>query len=148
MIRGALLLAALVAVIAAGLYRTHFAHWHSPRTQDLFIAVAMGALGAIISVMSRMAGRGSFSADYEGGRKMVRRLGSLRPFIGAIFALALYFGFASRLVQLGTEQRTIDFYATVSFLAGFSERWARVMLDSTSGTAGTRTRGQSTGASR
>jgi len=136
MMRGALLLAALVGLVAVGLYVADFAHWHSPVTHALFIATAMGGLGAIISVMSRMAGKGSFSADYEVGRKMVRRLGSLRPFIGAIFAVAIYFGLASRLIQIGTEKRTIYFYATVAFLAGFSERWATVMLDGAGITGG------------
>jgi hypothetical protein len=89
----------------------------------------MGGVGAIISVMSRMAGKGAFSIDHEVGRKMVRRLGSLRPFIGATFAVAIYFGLQSKLFQFGTVARTIYFYAAVSFLAGFSERWARVMLD-------------------
>jgi hypothetical protein len=129
MMRGACLLAALVAAVALGLVLGRFHHWHSPTTQALFLTAGMGGAGAIISVMSRMAGRGAFSADHEVGRKMVRRLGSLRPFIGATFAVALYFGFASNLVHLGTERKTIYFYAVVSFLAGFSERWARVMLN-------------------
>ncbi len=133
MMRGGALLGGLVAVIALVLYATHFSRWHSPTTQALFLAAAMGGAGAIISVMSRMAGKGAFSVDHEVGRKMVRRLGSLRPFIGATFAVALYFGFASNLVQLGTEQKTIYFYAIVSFLAGFSERWARLMLHKTGG---------------
>ena len=121
MIRGALLLAIVIGLVAAGLYRSDFDRWHSPVTHDLFLAAAMGALGAIISVMTRMAGKGSFTTDYEVGRKIVRRLGSLRPFI---------FAFASKLIRLGTVPRTIYFYAFVSFLAGFSERWARLMLDS------------------
>jgi hypothetical protein len=82
-----------------------------------------------------MAGKGSFTTDYEVGRKIVRRLGSLRPFIGAIFAVAIYFAFAAKLIRLGTVPRTIYFYAFVSFLAGFSERWARLMLD-TAGSGG------------
>jgi hypothetical protein len=133
MMRGGALLGGLIAVVALVLYATHFARWHSPTTQALFLTAAMGGVGAIISVMSRMAGKGAFSIDHEVGRKMVRRLGSLRPFIGATFAVALYFGFASDLVQLGTEKKTIYFYAIVSFLAGFSERWARLMLHKTGG---------------
>jgi hypothetical protein len=135
MMRGAVLLALVVGLVAGGLYLSDFGRWHSPVTHDLFLAVAMGALGAIISVMTRMAGKGSFTTDYEVGRKIVRRLGSLRPFIGAIFAVAIYFAFAAKLIRLGTVPRTIYFYAFVSFLAGFSERWARLMLD-TAGSGG------------
>jgi len=131
MLRGAGLLAGLVTAVALTLQLSSFSRWHSPTTQALFLTAAMGGAGAIISVMSRMAGKGAFSVDHEVGRKMVRRLGSLRPFIGATFAVAVYFGFASDLVQLGTEKKTIYFYAVVSFLSGFSERWARVMLDRT-----------------
>lgn len=128
MMRGGALLGGLIAVVALGLYAARFPHWHSATTQALFLTAAMGGAGAIISVMSRMGGKGAFSVDHEVGRKMVRRLGSLRPFIGATFAVALYFGFRSNLIQLGTEKKTIYFYAIVSFLAGFSERWARLML--------------------
>lgn len=129
MMRGGALLGGLIAVVALALYASHhFARWHSPTTQALFLTAAMGGAGAIISVMSRMGGKGAFSIDHEVGRKMVRRLGSLRPFIGATFAVALYFGFASDLIPLGANKRTISFYAIVAFLAGFSERWARLML--------------------
>jgi hypothetical protein len=133
MMRGAALLAAVVAASAGVLALTRFDRWHSSTTQALFLVAAMGGVGAIISVMSRMAGKGAFSVDHEVGRKMVRRLGSLRPFIGATFAVALYFGFASNLVQLGTEKKTLSFYAIIAFVSGFSERWARVMLDKATG---------------
>ena len=133
MMRGAALLGGLIAVVALGLYATHFSHWHAPRTQALFLTAAMGGAGAIISVMSRMGGKGAFSVDHEVGRKMVRRLGSLRPFIGATFAVALYFGFASISSGSGRRRQTIYFFAVVSFLAGFSERWARLMLHKTGG---------------
>jgi len=129
MMRGAVLLALTIGLVAFVLELTRFDHWGSGVTQDLFLSAAMGGVGAIISVMSRMAGKGAFSIDHEVGRKMVRRLGSLRPFIGATFAVAIYFGLQSRLFTVGTVPKTIYFYAAVSFLAGFSERWARVMLD-------------------
>jgi hypothetical protein len=128
MMRGAVLLALMIGVVALVLEMSRFDHWHSGVTQNLFLTAAMGGVGAIISVMSRMAGKGAFSTDHEVGRKMVRRLGSLRPFIGATFAVAIYFGLQSRLFQLGTVHKSIYFFGIVGFLAGFSERWARVML--------------------
>ena len=134
MMAGAGLLALLVGAVTLGLYLADFSHWHSPVTQSLLIAVAMGAVGAIISVGSRMAGRGAFYVDPEIGRKTVRHLGSFRPFIGATFAVALYFVLRSDLLQQGEHvHRTIYFFATVSFLAGFSERWAKVMLGRATG---------------
>jgi hypothetical protein len=75
------------------------------------------------------------------GRKPVRRLGFLRPFIGATFALALYVAVKSNLLQLGNiAQPGIYFFATVSFLAGFSERRAQVLLGNVAGGLGGETR--------
>ena len=129
MMFGALLLALLVGVVVGVLYLAGFDHWDSMATQAILITIAMGAVGAIVSVMSRMAGRGAFSVDYEVGRKAVRRLGSFRPFIGATFGLALYFGLESNLFQIDMTNKTVYFYAIVGFLSGFSERWAKVLLD-------------------
>jgi hypothetical protein len=112
---------------------------HEPRIQYLAVSITMGALGAIVSVMTRMATPGSFNTDFEVGRKPVRRLGLLRPFIGATFALALYIAVKSDLLNLDgvAEEQGIYFFATVSFLAGFSERRAKVLLGSVAGGAGT-----------
>jgi hypothetical protein len=103
-------------------------------TQTLFISLAMGAGGAILSVMTRMARANGFNIDYEVGRKSARFLGSLRPWIGAMFALALYLAMKSGVVEVLTQaERTAYFYATVAFLAGFSERWAKVLFDGVTG---------------
>jgi hypothetical protein len=74
----------------------------------------------------------SFSLDYEVGRKAIRRIGSFRPVIGAIFAVVLYFALRGGLLQLKTASgnNTTFFYATLAFLAGFSERRARIVLGS------------------
>jgi hypothetical protein len=130
-----LILAALV-----GWYKDGFGvvDLHEPRIQYLGVCITMGALGAIVSVMTRMATPGSFNTDFEVGRKPVRRLGYLRPFIGATFALALYIAVKSDLLQLGNVATPgIYFFATVSFLAGFSERRAKVLLGNVAGGAGT-----------
>jgi hypothetical protein len=111
---------------------------HEPRIQYLGVCLTMGALGAIVSVMTRMATAGAFSSDFEVGRKPIRRLGFLRPFIGATFALALYLAVKSNLLELGNiADPGIYFFATVSFLAGFSERRAKVLLGNVAGGVGT-----------
>jgi hypothetical protein len=130
-----LLAAALVGWYADGLGVIDL---HEPRIQYLTVCVTMGALGAIVSVMTRMASAGGFDTDFEVGRKPVRRLGLLRPFIGATFALALYIAVQSDLLEIGNVPKPgIYFFATVSFLAGFSERRAEVLLGSVAGGAGT-----------
>ena len=65
-------------------------------------------------------------------------LGFLRPFIGATFALVLYIAVKSNLLELGNVAKPgIYFFATVSFLAGFSERHAKVLLGNVAGGVGT-----------
>jgi hypothetical protein len=87
--------------------------------------------------MGRMASANGFNLDYEVGRKSVRRLGSLRPWIGATFALAIYLALKSSLLEIGqVKNPDIYFYATIAFVAGFSERRAKVLLDGIGGGVG------------
>ena len=100
-------------------------------TKNFFVCYTMGAVGAVVSVLTRMSQRGDDAfVDYEVGRPALRRVGSFRPVIGAVFAVVLYFGLKSGLITLttGTKDPSTFFYATLAFTAGFSERWARVLL--------------------
>jgi flagellar hook-basal body complex protein FliE len=105
---------------------------HSSRTQELSTSYAMGAIGAVVSVMIRMASASAtaFKLDYEVGRASLQRLGSFRPFIGAIFAVVLYFALKGGLLQIrpASDKTPLYFYAAFAFIAGFSERWAKVIL--------------------
>ena len=134
MIWGGAILAALVG--AAFLLGWAFG-WLDPndvRVQVFFVTLAMGATGAMLSVMTRMAKANGFNIDYEVGRKPARFLGALRPWIGAMFALALYIAIRGGVVSVLPEvEQTVFFFAAIAFLAGFSERWAKVLIDSVSG---------------
>jgi len=115
-------------------------HNYLSDTKTIFICYGMGAVGAVISVLTRMSQTGKAGdafIDYEVGRPALRRVGSFRPVIGAVFAVVLYFALQSGLVNLQTSdgakigeinQTTTFFYAALAFMAGFSERWARVLL--------------------
>jgi hypothetical protein len=71
-----------------------------------------------------------FELEYEVGRKTIRRLGSFRPLIGAIFGVAAYFIVQSGLLQIEpAEGNEFFFFTIVAFLAGFSERWTKVIFD-------------------
>ena len=138
MIIGTALCGLGIGLAAVILWAVGDLHPHRTATRELFASVAMGAVGAIVSVMGRMASSSGFNLDYEVGRKSVRRLGSLRPWIGATFALAIYLALKSSLLQIGQVNKPdIYFYATIAFVAGFSERRAKVLLDGIGGGAGT-----------
>lgn len=107
----------------------HVLNLHSLGIRTFFACVAAGALGAVVSVLSRMAGRrGGFIVDHEIGENGIRRLGSYRPFIGATFGLALYFLARTTLLHLDDGVKKFPFFVILAFLAGFSERWAQVVL--------------------
>jgi hypothetical protein len=99
--------------------------------REFFGSLIAGALGAIVSVMSRI-GSGRFRLRYDIGRRYPIFLGSMRPVIGVVFALAFYFAVTSSLLDLfklpTDENRRFYFLLVIAFLAGFSERWARDTL--------------------
>jgi hypothetical protein len=106
---------------------------HSTGIQTFFACYAAGALGAIVSVMARMASaRNEWIVDYEVGRPALRFLGSFRPFVGAIFGVAMYFTVKAGLLQITPSSKSTSFYwyTSLAFLAGFSERFTKVLGDS------------------
>ena len=127
---GMMLGLAVLAVIGSAVYALF---WQldvkAVDTEQFFICYTMGAVGALVSVMARMTTGGSFTIDYEVGRPALRRLGSFRPVIGAIFAIVLYFSLRGGLVQIhaGDGDPTAFFYGALAFAAGFSERRAKII---------------------
>jgi hypothetical protein len=94
------------------------------------VCFAAGAVGALVSVMSRMSAS-RVSLDWEFGRDTLRTLGSLRPFVGGVFGLVTYFALQSDLVSIvskGAKDNNFAFYVVFAFVAGFSERFAQDML--------------------
>jgi hypothetical protein len=108
--------------------------WFSgPHTSDVetfFVCFAAGGLGAVVSVLMRMS-TSRFNVDFEVGRATVRVLGSFRPFIGAVFGIALYFLVLSTLLRIqlpDNEGEAFFFLGTLAFLSGFNERWTNVLF--------------------
>lgn len=116
-----------VVVSLAALLFLHFA-W----SVGVAAAVA-GAVGAVVSVIQRI-NAGSFRVHYDVGRPYAFFLGGLRPMIGAAFAIAIAFTFASGLIDLPLSSSVTDdkrmALVVISFMAGFSERWAKDTLSS------------------
>jgi hypothetical protein len=122
-----------VAVLAGlGLWIFGALHFHQAGTQAFFACLASGALGAFVSVLSRMASPAKFDLDPEVGRRAIFCLGAYRPLVGAIFGLALYFLLQSSLLQVQTRNEFATF-VVAAFLGGFSERFVKVMLHSAEG---------------
>jgi hypothetical protein len=102
---------------------------HTRGAQTFFVCYIAGGVGAVVSVLMRMSSN-SFRVDYEVGRSTIRRLGSFRPFIGAVFGIALYFIIQSGILQIqvpARESSTFFFFGVLGFLAGFNERWTNVI---------------------
>jgi hypothetical protein len=136
MLYGVALLTALSLIGGLVLWAADAFHRAPDLTWTLFVCIASGGVGAALSVLLRM-GRGSFSQDYEVGRKVTRKLGMARPFVGAAFAVLIFLALKSGIVDLGVlsdKTQTVYFYAVVGFAAGFSERWARILIGKALGT--------------
>jgi hypothetical protein len=98
-------------------------------------ALTAGAVGAVVSVVQRI-NAGDFDLEYDVGRPYAFFLGGLRPLIGGAFAVAISFAITGGLLHLpvsssdpSTNQRLA--LIVLSFLAGFSERWAQDTLATT-----------------
>jgi hypothetical protein len=117
----------LIAVIAGAGFDV--IELSSDSTRFFFACYAAGALGAIVSVLTRMRSD-RFSLDYEVGRMAAFWLGAFRPFIGAVFGLVIYFALQSELLQLQrpVEGKAYYFFTLFAFIAGFSERLTHVIL--------------------
>jgi hypothetical protein len=134
MLFGLPVLAAVGAVAAGGL---SLAGATDDSLRMLFACITTGALGAIVSVLSRMT-LGTLSLEFESGHHVLRLLGGVRPFVGAIFGVAMYLILSSGLLPIELPSDTSErsaFLAAVAFLAGFSERWAQDMLVASQGAA-------------
>ncbi|WP_020666778.1 hypothetical protein [Amycolatopsis nigrescens] len=96
---------------------------------QLALCVALGAIGAMVSVMVRVTRRQQVDVDWEHSRGVTMLAGAFRPVVGAVFGAVLFILVMGGLVPLELpDQAGKDvglFFAGLAFLAGFSERWAQ-----------------------
>ncbi len=103
-----------------------------------FGCVIAGALGALISVVTRMSAD-KFHVRHEVGRGYVQRVAAFRPFIGSVFGLLVYFALAGDVITginvppEMDEGKRFAFFLVFAFAAGFSERMVKEVLRTTSG---------------
>jgi hypothetical protein len=105
-----------------------------PIPDELSLMFLAGALGALVSVLQRLSG-GHLTVNHEDGKWTLHLLGFIRPLLGGLFGLAIY-AFLEGGVLVGLDIPTtaegVDetfFLAAIGFLAGFSERFAKDVLD-------------------
>jgi hypothetical protein len=104
----------------------------STSARTFYACFVAGALGAMVSVMTRMRQEEGVRLDYEVGELLIVMLGAFRPVLGAIFGVLAYFAIDSKLLPITppTTGRQFFYYALFAFVAGFSERFAHVILGS------------------
>jgi hypothetical protein len=104
----------------------------------IMAACAAGALGSVVSVLSRMGRREGFAVDYDLGRRALRLLGASRPLVGALIGVVVVFAFEATVVYIFNEtdedtrysflDRAPYLVALGAFAAGFAERWLDILL--------------------
>jgi hypothetical protein len=102
-------------------------HW--AEHQLFIISVIAGALGALLSVLTRMASlTGKFVIDHEVGRKNLRWIGIYRPFVGGIFGVATFLLLASGIMQTQSpgEGKDFAYYGILALFSGFFERFTKL----------------------
>ncbi|HYK06189.1 MAG TPA: hypothetical protein VEW11_00330 [Gaiellaceae bacterium] len=108
-----------------------------------FGCLIAGALGALVSVVTRMSAD-KFHVRHEVGRSYVQRVAAFRPFIGGVFGLLVYFALQGGLIrQLDVPEDSRDrfaFFLVLAFAAGFSERLVKEVLRSADGDDGAATK--------
>lgn len=124
-----LVLTAIVGLLVTWILRHYEVSVHA--RNEVMGAFGGGALGAFVSVLSRMTGS-SLRLNYRTGRFYLQLLGAFRPVIGVVMALALTFLILSGILDVFNVPTDAGgrfyFFGAVGFLAGFSERWAQDML--------------------
>ena len=130
---GALALAAAAPVLAYVLSRVSV----PDVDPTLFVGcLVAGSLGAVMSVLIRLGGD-SLDVDHQFGRDYLTSLAALRPLIGAVFAVLLYFAFKGNLVKQvdvsGHGAGEFAFFVTSAFAVGFSERFAKQIVRTAEG---------------
>jgi hypothetical protein len=101
-----------------------------------FGCLISGALGALVSVVTRMSAD-KFHVRHEVGRGYVQRVAAFRPFIGSVFGLLVYFALQGELLRQlqipEDDANRFAFFLVLAFAAGFSERMVKEVLRSTEG---------------
>lgn len=121
-------LAVGVVAATAVAVAVHFLPLRVEMESQLVICVVSGAIGAILSVMTRTANRQKVRVSLDQGSLVIILSGCFRLIIGAVFGAAMFVLVRAGLLPLavpGSGEQVTLFFAGLAFLAGFSERRAQ-----------------------
>lgn len=117
-------LALPLAALSVVLLRAHFEHMNGPDLDldDFILFGILGAAGSVVSIMVRIDEFNRWPPDPS----ILFFTGLFKPVIGFFFAIFVVLVLNSGIVQVGLGQdRQAYFFLALSFIAGFSERFAR-----------------------
>ena len=100
----------------------------------IIIAISVGALGSTISMIVRIQEFDSAEKNYNDPSIPIL-IGIYRPLIGASFSLFIFSLVSAEIISIQhlvqTPSKKMFFYISISFVAGFSERFARSLIQKT-----------------
>lgn len=117
---------------------------------ELLVTSIAGAVGAIVSVMTRIH-QGNLRISLQQGLVTLWIVGGVRPVLGAIFGAVAGLAILSGLLPLSLPtdpDKGLYFMIVLGFVAGFSERFARDVIGTTVARLGGGSKDQNTSADR
>lgn len=98
-------------------------------TNLLLVVIIFGFIGSIVSIMSRIQ---DFSKDIDTDSTTLILIGLFKPIVGTSFALFIFGILKSGLIPININVETeVYFFIALSFIAGFSERFAKDIISKT-----------------
>lgn len=126
-----------LTIVAIMIWAIRWLHPLGVTISYLRVVVGGGALGALLSVLVRTTSAqlsSSLQVDTQAGRPLIVSAGAFRPIVGALLALAVYVLIEGGLIpiKIPPDYHDLWFVSGISFLAGFTERFAQDALVNTS----------------
>ncbi|MCG8441181.1 MAG: hypothetical protein MI723_05155 [Caulobacterales bacterium] len=123
----------VVAILATWITSNHEKFFGVP-LENVGTAVFFGALGSIVSILVRLK---DFAELDDVEPFILFFTGLFKPVIGASFSLFVFVALSSGLIPVTIQgDDTVFAFAAFSFVAGFSERFARDVASRTEGALG------------
>jgi hypothetical protein len=126
-------------IVAAMIVATRWLHPLGVTISYLRVVLGGGALGAVLSVLVRTTSAQpskslQIDIDTQAGTPLIVSAGAFRPIVGALLGLAVYVLIEAGLIPIKIPGQPQDlwFVSAISFLAGFTERFAQDALVNTS----------------